>query len=96
MVLLRKMSHKQLNYAFWCVETHLQKVTENFSLGSKKYLPPKEAKNYSESYIFSTCLIKGTKYFDSIETTFFPQTREIGQILMKMVFLIKMSYIRLN
>ena len=32
------------------------KMTENFSFVSKKCLPKKEAKNYSESYFFSTCL----------------------------------------
>ena len=81
---------------FWCFEAFSRKLTENFSFGSRKWYL--KAYNYSVFFFYQQ-IWKGENsddYFDLIETTFFGQTREMGQILPKTIFILKMSHIKLN
>ena len=72
-------------------------LTKNFTFGSKMRLTQNEAKNYSESYLFSTCLKRG-KYSGKVIwlKQHFMVNRETGHILMKTFFLLKMSLIQLS
>ena len=66
---------------------------------SKNLLSQNEAKNYSESFLFfSTGLNRERSLgkFDLMETTFFGQASEMGQILMKTVFLLIIRHLLLN
>ena len=55
----------------------------------------KEAKNYSERFLVEK-FEKGEENFDLLETTFFCQTGEMGQILTKTVFLLKWGTAKLS
>ena len=79
---------------FWFFEAFMRKLTKKLNLTIKKGLPQEEAKNSREIFLreFEKRQIK-KKGFDLMEMTVFVQISEIGQLLQKTVFLLKMSHI---